>query len=790
MARRGGPASSRALLALATALASILAMSLEATASGSPSQSAHQRARSGATQTVIVTLRDRAELGSLAGLHRPARLRTVVRALHAVARDAQAPLTRRLRAWSDSGQVSAYRRLWVVDAVSVTATPEVIARIAARRDVASVTADTVRLVPASTSPPAAHLVTDRAPEAWAAGDDGTGVVVATLDSGADVTSPDLESRWRGGANSWYDPYGQHPAAPVDLSGHGTATLGAIVGGDASGTAIGVAPGAQWIAARVFDDRGTSTATAVHLAFQWLLDPDHDPSTADAPQVVNASWSLGTGPSCDLTFQPDVQALSRAGILPVFAAGNFGPTPGSAASPANYPESLAVGALADPATPLGSSSRGPSTCGGRAGSFPDLAAPGKDVLTTDRYGLYQVASGTSMAAPQVAGVLALVLAAHPGLPVGRQREVLTGTAVDLGATGPDTATGFGRVDAMAAVAAAAVPDPDFALTASDAVTVAAGSSGSFPVSVSPADGFTGEVTLAVSAPSGLSATATPAAVSGGAGTSTVTVSAAPGTPPASYSLVVTGTSGSVQHSVTTVVTVTPPPVVLELSTSGNALPPGVSGSADDADALSWDGSRFQRTVDASATPYRLPTGANVDGFARLDAQRFYVSFAADVTVPGLGAVQDEDVLLWDGAQWRVWFDGTARGLTSSSLDLDAISVVDGRLYFSTYGVANPPGVRGTADDADVYVWDGSTFSRFWDASRYGVASAVNVDGLDVAGPGHVALSFSTATATLPGLGSVQDEDVVRWDDGVWHVVFDGTAAGLTRDALDVDAFDLP
>ena len=112
----------------------------------------------------------------------------------------------------------------------------------------------------------------------------------------------------------------------------------------TGSQVGTAPGASWIAARVFDDAGASTLSGLHAAFQWLLDPDGDPATDDAPDVVNASWVLGSAPSCNLALQPDVQALRAAGILPVFAAGNFGSGASSSASPANYPESCSVGAV--------------------------------------------------------------------------------------------------------------------------------------------------------------------------------------------------------------------------------------------------------------------------------------------------------------------------------------------------------------------------------------------------------------------------------------------------------------
>ena len=117
--------------------------------------------------------------------------------------------------------------------------------------------------------------------------------------------------------------------------------------------------------------------------------------------------------------------------------------------------------------------------------------------------------------------------------------------------------------------------------------------------------------------------------------------------------------------------------LYYSTAGNSNPPGVSGTADDSDIYYWSGTAHSRSVD----PCRLPT-ANVDGFNRVDATHYYVSFADDTTLAGLGAVQDEDVVFWNGTTWSVFFDGTARGLTTAAWDLDAISVVSGTLYFST------------------------------------------------------------------------------------------------------------
>ncbi|MBT9253987.1 S8 family serine peptidase [Phycicoccus sp. MAQZ13P-2] len=397
------------------------------------------------------------------------------------------------------GEVRSRTALWVTDAVAVTATPDAVRELAARPDVASVVPDRIVLTPAAV-PVEPTIDATGAPAVWAAGRTGTGVVVASLDSGVDLTSPDLAATWRGGSSSWFDPYGEHPDAPVDLLGHGTAVTGTMVGGEDAGSAYGMAPGARWVAARVFDDRGTATLSAIHQAFQWVLDPDHDPSTDDAPDVVNLSWSLGTGPGCDLAVQPDLAALRAAGILPVAAAGNFGAAAGTSASPANYPEALSVGAVTTGGALWSFSSTGPSDCGGRTRPFPDLVAPGVDVLTADLYGSYQVVDGTSIAAPHVAGAAALLLQGRPTTTPDALAAALTTTARDLGATGPDDVYGAGLVDVAAADAALtpAAPTGDFSVVVRPRrVALAPGATASIIVRVAPTDGYDAATSLSLS-----------------------------------------------------------------------------------------------------------------------------------------------------------------------------------------------------------------------------------------------------------------------------------------------------
>ncbi|MDJ0323683.1 multicopper oxidase domain-containing protein [Cryobacterium sp. PH31-AA6] len=250
------------------------------------------------------------------------------------------------------------------------------------------------------------------------------------------------------------------------------------------------------------------------------------------------------------------------------------------------------------------------------------------------------------------------------------------------------------------------------------------------------------------------------------------------------------AGNWSANASTVLQVTAP---LSFSTFGNTNPPGVLGTADDADIYDWSGTAFSRAIDVSAPPYNLPGNANVDGFDRVDATHFYLSFTGQVNVPGLGNVQDEDVVFYNAGTWSLYFDGSVHGLGgNNNLDLDAISVVGTTLYFSTLGNSNPPGVGGAADDADIYGWNGTAYSRVIDASAapYSLPGNANVDGFVRLDDTHFYLSFSATNTTVPVLGAVQDEDVVYFNAGRWSVFFDGTAHGLTADNLDVDAFDVP
>ena len=360
------------------------------------------------------------------------------------------------------------RELWLVNALAVKLPPHLINSLSRSLQVDHIELDAViklsgnnASTSTSTSPPTWNLDTVKATQLWNEGVHGEGIVVASMDTGVDGLHPDLISSWRGGVNSWFDPHSEFDQ-PYDEVGHGTQVMGVMVGGDTSGSSIGVAPGAQWIAVKIFRvDQQTkvlsTSLSAIHSGFQWLLDPDGDPLTDDAPDIVNNSWGLTRSSpfDCDTEFHADIDALKLAGIEVVFAAGNAGPYENSLYTPADYAEVVSVGSVDEFMNIANNSSRGPSSCSD--GFYPNLVAPGVGIYTADlSFGLgtvlnpYVTVQGTSFAAPHMTGVIALLKSAVPTASHDDIRNALYATALDLGAPGPDDVTGYGLVDARLAL----------------------------------------------------------------------------------------------------------------------------------------------------------------------------------------------------------------------------------------------------------------------------------------------------------------------------------------------------
>ena len=405
--------------------------------------------------TVIVTMKEmlRPEVHSASELGK--RNGNLVRALKQHAEVSQSEIRQHIE--RNGGKH--LKDIWIINGMVLKLRADQLRELAAQPGVVSIRRDEIVSYAAplavSGSPlPEWNLNALHLPDVWAAGATGKGVVVATMDTGVDVTHPDIAGKWRGGNNSWFDPHGQH-ATPFDAIGHGTQVMGVLVGGNTSGVKIGVATDAKYIAAKIFDDNGNSTYSAIHAAFQWMLDPDGNPATQDAPDVVNASWGLpGSNNKCNVEFDTDIRMLKAANIALVFAGGNDGPAPATGVSPANSAGVISSGAVGSTLDIANFSSRGPSPC--TNGIFPTLVAPGDGIytidLTTAGTSNYTTVAGSSFAAPHVAGVLALLAGKFPGLTVADLENALTQTSRDLGDVGGDNIYGVGLLDAKAALLA--------------------------------------------------------------------------------------------------------------------------------------------------------------------------------------------------------------------------------------------------------------------------------------------------------------------------------------------------
>ncbi|HUS94262.1 MAG TPA: S8 family serine peptidase [Patescibacteria group bacterium] len=353
------------------------------------------------------------------------------------------------------GDVSSIRLLWIVNAVQVTANNEAIDELSSHPDVRLITLDQKIqfLEPKELSLTQAPISLSwgvdiiRSAYAWhGLGVSGQGVTVAIMDTGVDWVHPDLLNNYRGNPGNndikhlgnWFDAV-DSSVAPIDPNGHGTHVAGTAVGENG----IGVAPGAEWIAVRVLDSEGYGKIGDIHAGFQWLLAPDGDPNKS--PDLVNNSWS---GSTQMIDFMTDISALQSAGIIPIFAVGNRGPFEGSVGAPASYPGTVAVGATDDQDLVAWFSSRGPSPY--TADPKPTVVAPGTNILSSLPDGKYGFSLGTSMATPHVVGVYALLLSANPAMSEIEATAIITRTTTTIDLDQPNHVSGWGRVDAYAAL----------------------------------------------------------------------------------------------------------------------------------------------------------------------------------------------------------------------------------------------------------------------------------------------------------------------------------------------------
>jgi subtilisin family serine protease len=366
----------------------------------------------------------------------------------AVVSHLQSQLEKNLKQVRRSVNLSQAKKLWIVNSIATSLNKDELNLVKSLPNVEEVRPVTYKkwispdiekkIVRTQPTSPQWSVQKVRAPEVWAEFKmDGTGIVVGHLDTGIDAEHPILKDRTI--AFKDYTPLAKEKA--YDDQGHGTHTAGSIAGDKG----VGVAPGAKLIVAKVFDSKGGAEDTWLLGAMQWMLDPDGNPETNDAPHLVSNSW--GSNDTTDKVFWGAVQAWVDAGIVPVFAAGNNGPS-GKCGTPANFPHSWAVAATTKTDGIAYFSSVGPIVWDGVTLTKPDIAAPGHGVISCAVGGGLVSNSGTSMACPHVAGLVALMLQANPALTIDQVRKIAEDTAVDLGTPGKDNKFGSGRFDAMA------------------------------------------------------------------------------------------------------------------------------------------------------------------------------------------------------------------------------------------------------------------------------------------------------------------------------------------------------
>ena len=391
----------------------------------------------------------------------------IVSSLRNTALETQSGIIAYLEKAKQNNEVTSFQSFYIVNSIAVTGSKKVMEELSTFSEVAKILPNETRqlITPQKTMKISTNTNVNSntvewgvervgAPQVWKMGIDGTGIVIASIDTGVQWDHPALKEKYRGfdstlpdqvnHSTNWFDAVNGKDT-PYDDIKHGTHTVGTMVGSEPNGSnQIGVAPGAKWIAVKAFSPKGGTDSDLLE-AGEWVLAPkdvEGNPHPELAPDIVNNSWGGGSG--LDEWYRPMVQSWRAADIFPVFAAGNSGYYgEGTISAPANYPESFAVGATDVENDLAYFSSRGP---GPYEETKPNVSAPGANIRSAVPTGDYEDGwSGTSMATPHISGVIALVKQANASLSIDQIENLLMDTAIPLtNAEYPNTPNyGFGH-----------------------------------------------------------------------------------------------------------------------------------------------------------------------------------------------------------------------------------------------------------------------------------------------------------------------------------------------------------
>jgi bacillopeptidase F len=401
--------------------------------------------------------------------------------LRSEAASSQAGLINELQAMKASGLVDNIKSYWIINVVSADVAASIISSLADRNDVKRIfqfpeigitepVVGTAAFTPGRADDIEPNLAVVGADSAWRMGYTGEGRIVCSFDTGVEGIHPALYGSWKGhdgdSAAAWYDPIGGEsfphtfPWMGGDLLAHGSFVMGIMVGCDSVTDTlncqyIGVAPGARWISAAVINVWGSSILDA----FEWAADPDGDPNTIDdVPDVINHSWGDSTI-GCHDYFWEMIDNTEALGIVNIFAAGNkilAGPMtiPNPADRAFDSLDCFAVGAIDHRDSEITSfSCRGPSDCDTTM-IKPNVVAPGVTVRSSYGPQAYKYVTGTSFAAPHVAGAVAILRQSAPNATPDEIKEALLAGCYALPEEGisPNNTYGWGLINIPAALEA--------------------------------------------------------------------------------------------------------------------------------------------------------------------------------------------------------------------------------------------------------------------------------------------------------------------------------------------------
>ena len=497
------PTSAIKLLAFLALIVVALALSLgQGRASGGDAEAIRLKisdrvlsdTANGKQASFTILLNDQADLSRAYGMEEDARGWYVYRTLKRHAARTQAPI----RAMLEARNIP-YRAHYVANVIFADGDRSDVETLAARSDVSVIepnawsnwlTAERGQGNSPETIEPGVNQV--KAPNVWALGFNGTGIVIGNQDTGVRWTHNALKPHYRGwdGSNAnhnynWWDaihvdipppganPCGLNSQVPCDDNSHGTHTTGTTSGDDGNPgvNQIGVAPGAKWIGCRNMDQDVGRPETYTEC-FEFFIAPwdlnHQNPNPTLRPHVMNNSWGCPTSELCaEDTLRTIIENTTAAGIFVNVSAGNSGPNCSTVNTPpSHYAASYSTGALiTGTQTLVGFSSRGPVTVDGSNRIKPDIVAPGASTRSSTNASDSSYASfqGTSMASPHVVGVVALLWQAVPSLSrdIAATKARLNGSAnpnitvtngTQCGGIGsiPNNHFGYGLVDALNAV----------------------------------------------------------------------------------------------------------------------------------------------------------------------------------------------------------------------------------------------------------------------------------------------------------------------------------------------------